>query len=76
MTLRPVQAPLELRPDREQNVSGLPAIVLPVHVTAEGLPMGVQLIGRPGREDVLLAIGAQLERRLHWQRRHPPAWGE
>jgi amidase len=50
--------------------------VLPVHVTAEGLPMGVQLIGRPGREDVLLAIGAQLERRLHWERRHPPAWGE
>ncbi|HWR84905.1 MAG TPA: amidase family protein, partial [Rhodoglobus sp.] len=56
------------------NVSGLPAIVLPVHHTADGLPMGVQLIGRPGREDVLLAIGAQLERRLHWQRRHPPQW--
>ena len=56
------------------NVSGLPAIVLPVHVTADGLPMGVQLIGRPGREDVLLALGAQLERRLLWQRRHPPAW--
>jgi amidase len=56
------------------NVSGLPAIVLPVHVTGSGLPMGVQLIGRPGREDVLLAIGAQLERRLHWERRHPPAW--
>lgn len=56
------------------NVSGLPAIALPVHVTAEGLPMGVQLIGRPGREDVLLALGAQLERRLHWQRRHPAQW--
>ncbi|MDF1479688.1 amidase [Leifsonia sp. H3M29-4] len=56
------------------NVSGLPAIALPVHETADGLPMGVQLIGRPGREDVLLAIGAQLERRLRWQRRHPPAW--
>ena len=56
------------------NVSGLPAISLPVHVTAEGLPMAVQLIGRPGREDVLLAIGAQLERRLHWERRHPAQW--
>lgn len=56
------------------NVSGLPAIVLPVHVTPDGLPMGVQLIGRPGREDVLLAIGAQLERRLGWARRHPPMW--
>jgi amidase len=56
------------------NVSGLPAIVLPVSVTTEGLPMGVQVIGRPGREDVLLAIGAQLERRLKWQLRHPPQW--
>ncbi|MFP7832858.1 amidase [Marisediminicola sp. LYQ134] len=56
------------------NVSGLPAIVLPVSVTAEGVPMGVQLIGRPGGEDVLLSIGAQLERRILWQRRHPPQW--
>lgn len=56
------------------NVSGLPAITLPVAQTADGLPMGVQLIGRPGREDVLLAIGAQLERRLRWQHRHPPGW--
>jgi amidase len=57
------------------NVSGLPAITLPVAQTGDGLPMGVQLIGRPGREDVLLAIGAQLERRLSWQGRHPAAWG-
>jgi amidase len=62
------------------NVSGLPAISLPVGVTPEGhpdgagLPMGVQLIGRPGGERTLLAIGAQLERRLRWQRRHPPVW--
>ena len=56
------------------NVSGLPAITLPVAQTAEGLPMGVQLVGRPGGEDVLLAIGAQLERRLAWQARHPAAW--
>jgi amidase len=56
------------------NVAGLPAITLPVAVTAEGLPMGVQLIGRPGGERTLLAIGAQLERRVRWQRRHPPCW--
>jgi amidase len=56
------------------NVSGLPAITLPVAQTADGLPMGVQLVGRPGGEDVLLSIGAQLERRLMWQRRHPPQW--
>ncbi|PPH14026.1 amidase [Rathayibacter sp. AY1G1] len=56
------------------NVSGLPAITLPLSTTEEGLPMGVQLIGRPGGEATLLAIGAQLERRARWQRRHPPQW--
>jgi amidase len=56
------------------NVSGLPAITLPVAQTSTGLPMGVQLIGRPGGESTLLAIGAQLERRLQWQKRHPPQW--
>ncbi|TQL48540.1 amidase [Homoserinimonas aerilata] len=56
------------------NVSGLPAVTLPVHQTDDGLPMGIQLIGRPGGEATLLAIGAQLERRIGWQRRHPPQW--
>jgi amidase len=56
------------------NVAGLPAITLPVYQSPEGIPMGVQLIGRPGGEHVLLSIGAQLERRLNWQRRHPPQW--
>lgn len=56
------------------NVSGLPAITLPVHVTAAGLPMGVQLIGRPGAEHTLLSIGAQMERRIGWQKRHPAQW--
>ncbi|WP_349898542.1 amidase [Parafrigoribacterium soli] len=56
------------------NVTGLPAITLPVAQTDAGLPMGVQLIGRPGSEATLLAIGAQLERRLRWQERHPPQW--
>jgi amidase len=56
------------------NVSGLPAITLPVLQTSDGLPMGVQLIGRPGGEAVLLALGAQLQRRLRWQDRRPPVW--
>lgn len=56
------------------NVSGLPAITLPVHMSEAGLPMGVQLIGRPGAEHTLLALGAQLERRIGWQKRHPPQW--
>ncbi len=54
------------------NVAGLPAITLPVAETAEGLPMGVQLIGRPGGESTLLALGSQLERRIRWQQRTPP----
>lgn len=56
------------------NVTGLPAITLPVALTEDGLPMGVQLVGRPGGEAALLSIGAQLERRLRWQDRHPPQW--
>lgn len=54
------------------NVAGLPAITLPVAETAEGLPMGVQLIGRPGGESTLLALGSQLERRIRWHLRTPP----
>ncbi len=56
------------------NVTGLPAITLPIAQTDAGLPMGVQLVGRPGGEATLLALGAQLERRIGWQRRHPASW--
>jgi amidase len=56
------------------NVAGLPAITIPVEETAEGLPMGVQLIGRPGGEATLFALAAQLERRLRRGHRHPPNW--
>jgi amidase len=56
------------------NVTGLPAITLPIHVTDDGLPMGVQLVGRPGGEATLFALGAQLERRIGWHHRHPPVW--
>ena len=56
------------------NVTGLPAITLPIYQSDDGLPMGVQLIGRPGGESTLFSIGAQLERRIPWQRRHPDCW--
>lgn len=56
------------------NVSGLPAIALPTTTTADGVPMGVQLVGRPGGEAVLVSIARQLERALAWERRHPPHW--
>lgn len=58
-----------------QNMTGLPAVSLPVHVTPEGLPVGVQLTAsRHGDEALLLALGAQLEDTVRWQDRHPPQW--
>jgi len=54
------------------NLSGQPAISLPVHWTAGGLPIGAQLVAAFGREDLLLAVGAQLEAALDWGSRRPP----
>lgn len=56
------------------NVAGLPALTLPVTVDATGHPVSVQLIGRPGGEATLLALGAELELR-RGPLPHPPAWG-
>ncbi|MGC0367903.1 amidase [Microbacterium sp. SLBN-111] len=55
------------------NVAGLPALTLPVTRDAEGHPVSVQLIGRPGGEAALLALGAELEAR-RGPLPHPPAW--
>ena len=53
------------------NVTGLPAISLPVHEAASGLPVGVQVVAPPWREDLLLQLGSQLEASLPWRDRHP-----
>ena len=53
------------------NVTGLPAISLPLYHGEDGLPTGVQFIGPPAREEVLLALGAQLEEALPWAGRRP-----
>ena len=55
------------------NVTGQPAITLPLHQTPEGLPVGVQLVAAYGREDVLIRVASQLEQAAPWSERHPPA---
>ena len=56
------------------NVTGQPAISLPLHWTAEGLPIGVKLAAQPGAEGTLISLSAQLEAVRPWQDRHPPLW--
>ena len=57
------------------NVSGLPAVNVPLHWNAEGLPIGVMLAGRMGDEGPLISLSAQLEQARPWKDRHPPIWG-
>jgi len=56
------------------NVTGSPAISLPLHQTPDGLPVGVMLAAAPGREDLLLSVAAQVEEAAPWIDRRPPCW--
>lgn len=53
------------------NVTGQPAISVPLNWTDQGLPIGVQLVAKMGREDLLLALSAKLEQAMPWANRHP-----
>jgi amidase len=54
------------------NVSGQPGIALPLHWTADGMPVGIQLIAPAGREDMLIRVAAQLEEAAPWKDKIPP----
>ncbi len=54
------------------NASGQPAIAIPTGFTPNGMPLGVQLVGRPAADATVLAVAAQLERAHPWQHQRPP----
>jgi len=54
------------------NVTGQPAMSLPLAMHSNGLPIGVQLGARPGEDHLLIEVGAALEREMPWRERRPP----
>jgi aspartyl-tRNA(Asn)/glutamyl-tRNA(Gln) amidotransferase subunit A len=53
------------------NLAGLPALSLPCGF-ADGMPIGIQLVGRPFSENTLLSIGKAFQERTDWHKRRPP----
>jgi len=56
------------------NISGQPAVNLPLYWNAQGLPIGVMLAGRLGDEATLISLSAQIEAARPWRDRHPAIW--
>jgi amidase len=54
------------------NVTGVPAMSLPLDETDDGLPIGLHFVGRLGSEDMLFSLAAQLEQARPWRGRRPP----
>jgi aspartyl-tRNA(Asn)/glutamyl-tRNA(Gln) amidotransferase subunit A len=78
---QPLDRPLNDRPTPKEhgltalipagNLAGLPALSLPCGF-ADGMPMGIQLVGRPFAENTLLSIGKAFQERTDWHNRRPP----
>jgi amidase len=69
-----LQALMQFTP--QYNITGQPAISLPLFWNAAGLPIGTQLVAPLGREDALLQMAAQLEQARPWKDRLPPISAE
>ncbi len=54
------------------NLTGQPAVAIPAGLSEDGLPLSVQLVGRPGAEATLYSLAAQLEQAMPWAERRPP----
>jgi amidase len=54
------------------NLTGLPAMSLPLHWSPAGLPIGIQAIGPPAGDALLLSLAAELETARPWADRRPP----
>jgi len=54
------------------SLVGCPVVVVPAGRAANGLPVGIQLIGAPGKDAALLALAAQIEEACAFQRVEPP----
>ena len=53
------------------NVTGQPAIALPLYQSDDGIPVAVQLAARPASEEVLISLATQLEQAVPWAQRRP-----
>ncbi|MFN8182919.1 MAG: amidase [Candidatus Nanopelagicales bacterium] len=56
------------------NMTGQPAVSIPLHWTPDGLPIGVMLVGRMFEEETLIGLAAQLEQAQPWHQRKPVVW--
>ncbi|MBO6693722.1 MAG: amidase, partial [Parvibaculum sp.] len=57
-----------------QNLTGQPAISLPLCMSESGLPVGMMFSARFGEEAMLFRLAAQLEEAMPWKERHPAIW--
>ena len=54
------------------NLTGLPALSVPCGFTTQGLPIGLQIAGRPHDEATVLRVGHSYQQVTEWHRRRPP----